>query len=151
MCKSQNLIRPPLDYSGIIYDQTSNYSFHQKLESIQYNLRACSLVVSDLRSETRNQRLPVRVRLLVICRGEPSAVIAWLISKCLWSVWKWWRGVIEITFLYPCCPVNRECLWKKTQTNKKNPYLAITSHNRYAKRQALRIIAFWISSLAPLV
>ena len=30
-------IRPQLDYGDIIYDQTYNLSFHQKLESIQYN------------------------------------------------------------------------------------------------------------------
>ena len=32
-----------------------------------------------------SQRFPVRVRLLAVCRCELSAVIAWLISKCLWS------------------------------------------------------------------
>ena len=30
-------IRPHLDYGDIIYDQTYNDSFHQKMESIQYN------------------------------------------------------------------------------------------------------------------
>ena len=30
-------IKPHLDYSDIIYDQAYNLSFHQKLESIQYN------------------------------------------------------------------------------------------------------------------
>ena len=30
-------MRPHLDYGDIIYDQTYNLSFHQKLESIQYN------------------------------------------------------------------------------------------------------------------
>ena len=30
-------IRPHLDYRDIIYDQTYNESFHQKIESIQYN------------------------------------------------------------------------------------------------------------------
>ena len=29
--------RPHLDYSDIIYDQTFNESFHQRIESIQYN------------------------------------------------------------------------------------------------------------------
>ena len=36
-----------------------------------------------------NQRFPVRVRLLAMCRGELSAVIARLMSNCLWSGWKW--------------------------------------------------------------
>ena len=35
-------------------------------------------MVSELRSET------VLARLLATCRGELSAVIAWLMSKCLW-------------------------------------------------------------------
>ena len=30
-------IRLPVDYGDIIYDQAYNLSFHQKLESIQYN------------------------------------------------------------------------------------------------------------------
>ena len=30
-------VRPHLDYGHIIYDQAFNLSFHQKLESIQYN------------------------------------------------------------------------------------------------------------------
>ena len=29
--------RPHLDYGDIIYDQTFNESFHQRIESIQYN------------------------------------------------------------------------------------------------------------------
>ena len=54
-----------------------------------------------------------------MCRGELSAVIAWLMSKCLWSEWKWYRGLKEIVSPFPCCPVNRECSWKKTQIEKK--------------------------------
>ena len=33
----KSFIRPHLDYKDIIYDQAYNVSFHQKLESIQYN------------------------------------------------------------------------------------------------------------------
>ena len=33
----KSFIRPHLDYGDIIYDQTYNTSFHQKLESLQYN------------------------------------------------------------------------------------------------------------------
>ena len=33
----KSFIRPHLDYGDVIYDQTYNISFHQKLESIQYN------------------------------------------------------------------------------------------------------------------
>ena len=40
-------------------------------------------------------------------------------SKCLWSGWKWYRGLREIASLFPYCPMNRECSWKKTQLEKK--------------------------------
>ena len=33
----KTFIRPHLDYGDIIYDQTYNDSFHQKMESVQYN------------------------------------------------------------------------------------------------------------------
>ena len=33
----KSYIRPQLDYGDIIYDQTYNTSFHQRLESLQYN------------------------------------------------------------------------------------------------------------------
>ena len=33
----KSFIRPHLDYGDIIYDQAYNVSFHQKLESVQYN------------------------------------------------------------------------------------------------------------------
>ena len=37
-----------------------------------------------------NQRFPLRVvRLLSICRGELSTIIARVMSKCVWSGWKW--------------------------------------------------------------
>ena len=45
-------------------------------------------------------------------RGELSAAITQLISKCLWSGWKWSSPLI-------CFPVNHEYLWKKTQIKKK--------------------------------
>ena len=39
--------------------------------------------LSGLRLALGNQRFPVRVRLLAMCRGELSAVIAQLMPKCL--------------------------------------------------------------------
>ena len=33
----KSFIRPHLDYGNIIYDQTYTVSFHQKIESVQYN------------------------------------------------------------------------------------------------------------------
>ena len=40
-------------------------------------------------------------------------------SKCLWSWWKWLRGIKELASPFSCCSVNRECPWKKTQIEKK--------------------------------
>ena len=33
----KSFIRPHLDYGGIIYDRAYDFSFHQNIESIQYN------------------------------------------------------------------------------------------------------------------
>ena len=65
-----------------------------------------------------NRRFPIWVKLLATCRGELSQVIARLISKYLWSVCKWYRGVKKVAYPLPCCPVNRECSWKKTHRKK---------------------------------
>ena len=46
-------IRPHLDYGDIIYDQAYNLSFHQKLESIQYN--AASAVTGAIRGSSREK------------------------------------------------------------------------------------------------
>ena len=45
--------------------------------------------LSDQRLALGNQRFSVWVQLLVMCRGELSVVITWLMFKCLWSGWKW--------------------------------------------------------------
>ena len=36
-------VRPYLDYGNMIYDEACNETFHQKLESIQYN--ACEIIL----------------------------------------------------------------------------------------------------------
>ena len=49
---------------------------------------SCDFEIED-RLALENQKFPVPVRLLVMCRGELSAVIAWLIYKYLWTGLKW--------------------------------------------------------------
>ena len=46
-------IRPHLDYGDIIYDQAYNLSFHQKLESIQYN--AALALTGAIRGNSREK------------------------------------------------------------------------------------------------
>ena len=46
-------IRPHLDYGYIIYDQAYNLSFHQKLESIQYN--AALALTGTIRGSSREK------------------------------------------------------------------------------------------------
>ena len=46
-------IRLHLDYRGIIYDQTCNDSFHQKMDSIQYN--SALATTSALRGTSREK------------------------------------------------------------------------------------------------
>ena len=57
--------------------------------------------------------VPVWVWLLAMWRGELSAVIAQLMSKCLSSRCKFYWGVKEMPSLFLCSPVIRECAWKK--------------------------------------
>ena len=53
-----------------------------------------------------------------MCRGELSAVIDQLMSKCLWSRWKWLWRINGMLSYFPCSPVIRECLWNKTQIKR---------------------------------
>ena len=46
-------IRPRLDYGDILYDQTFNNSFHEKLESIQYN--AALAITGAIRGTSREK------------------------------------------------------------------------------------------------
>ena len=44
-------VRPNLDYGNTIYDEAYNETFHQKLESIQYN--ACPALSGAIRGSLR--------------------------------------------------------------------------------------------------
>ena len=46
-------VSPHLDYGDIIYDQAHNASFHQKLESLQYN--ACLAITGAIRGSSREK------------------------------------------------------------------------------------------------
>ena len=95
-------------------------------------------VVSELRSKTKGSRF--EWRLLAMCRGEPSAVIARLMSKSPWSGRKWQRGVKEAASPFPWCPVNRECLWKKYPDRKKEdiaPPITESGKLNYSQREKI--------------
>ena len=47
---NQAFVRPHLDYGDIIYDEAYNETFHQKLESIQYN--ACLALSGAIRGSS---------------------------------------------------------------------------------------------------
>ena len=51
--KFENILPPHLDYGDVIYDQHYNNSFHQKLESIQYN--AALAITGALRGSSREK------------------------------------------------------------------------------------------------
>ena len=54
----KSFARPHLDYGEIIYDQTFNESFHQRIESIQYNAGSVITgVIRDTSSEKLYQEL----------------------------------------------------------------------------------------------
>ena len=46
-------VRPYFDYGDILYDQAYNMSFHQKLESIQYN--ACCALTGAIRGTSKEK------------------------------------------------------------------------------------------------
>ena len=47
------LVRPYLDYGDMIYDEAYNKTFHQKIESIQYN--ACLALSGAIRGSSRER------------------------------------------------------------------------------------------------
>ena len=49
----KSFIRPHLDYGDIIYDQAYNASFHQKLDSIQYN--AALAITGAIREKSKEK------------------------------------------------------------------------------------------------
>ena len=49
----KSFIRPYLDYRDILYDKAFNQSFHQKIESIQYN--ACLAITGTIRASSREK------------------------------------------------------------------------------------------------
>ena len=49
----KSFIRPHLDYGDMIYDQTFNLSFQQKMETIQYN--AALAIASAIRGSAREK------------------------------------------------------------------------------------------------
>ena len=51
ICKA--FVRPHLDYGDVLYDQAFNVSFHEKLESIQYN--ACLALTGAIRETSKEK------------------------------------------------------------------------------------------------
>ena len=49
----KSFIRPHLDYGNVIYDQHYNNSFHQKLQSVQYN--AALAITGAVRGSSREK------------------------------------------------------------------------------------------------
>ena len=50
---NKTFVRPHLDYGDMIYDEAYNETFHQKLESIQYN--ACLALSGVIRRSSREK------------------------------------------------------------------------------------------------
>ena len=51
----KSLIRPQLDYGDMVYDQTLNMSFQQKMEAIQYN--AALAITGAMRGNSSKEKL----------------------------------------------------------------------------------------------
>ena len=65
-----------------------------------------------------------------MCRGEFSAAITQLMSKCLWSRRKCLKEYKEIVSFFSWCPVNCGYFWKKKQ--KKPEKKTKTKNANYA-------------------
>ena len=72
----KSFARPHLDYSDIIYDQTFNESFHQRIESIQYNT---AIAITGAIRDTSSEKLYKELGL------EPLRSRKWLRKLCLFS------------------------------------------------------------------
>ena len=46
-------VRPHLDYGDVLYDQAFNFSFHDRLESVQYN--ACLTITGAIRGMSKEK------------------------------------------------------------------------------------------------
>ena len=66
--------RPHLDYGGITYDQTFNESFHQRIQSIQYN---AAIAITGAIRGTSSEKLYQELRL------ESLRSRRWLRKLCL--------------------------------------------------------------------
>ena len=62
--------RPHLDYGGIIYDQTFNESFHQLIESIQYN---AAIAITGAIRGTSSEKLYQELGLLRVTKIQKMA------------------------------------------------------------------------------
>ena len=72
ICKA--FVRPHLDYGDILYDQAFNNSFHDRLESIQYN--SCLAITGAIRGTSR-EKLYQELGL------EPLRLRRWYRKLCL--------------------------------------------------------------------
>ena len=68
------IARPHLDYGGIIYDQTFNESFHQRIKSLQYN---AAITITGAIIDTTSEKLYQEIGL------ESLRSRQWLRKLCL--------------------------------------------------------------------
>ena len=114
----------------IHFSSKSEKLFWKLREVLRENWLGIRLVITCLRLKIRS------------CHLNCKVISTWWMSA---SRWNWKRGM-RIFSLF-ACPVDRQCLWKKTRYNKKKfaefvHFLASTiksNHRRYsAKKGALR-------------
>ena len=59
-------LRPHLDYSDVIFDQSYNASLHQKLEHIQYN---AALAITGAIRDTFKEKFFIELRFAIITKS----------------------------------------------------------------------------------
>ena len=90
-------VRPHLDYGDILYDQAFNNSFHDRLESIQYN--ACLAITGAIRGTSR-EKLYQELGL------EPLRLRRWYRKLCLF--YKFFKNE-HPQYLFHLIPVRHSC------------------------------------------
>ena len=86
--------------------------------------------LSGYQPALRNQGLPVWVRPVALCRGELSAVITWVMSKCQWSSWSS-RKQLKNSFPLPLQSCNSWIFVKENLDRRKKVFFSFFIHNYF--------------------
>ena len=124
----KTFIRSQLDFADVVYDQARNSTFHEKLESIQYN--ACMAITGAIRG-TSSEKLYQELGL------ESLKSRRWFRKLC-----NFYKILNEkfLSYLFDLIPnLNRVC-----ETRQSNNIPAIHTRHNYLKNSLLSFYCIWM-------